>query len=73
MHKLELTSRTAKRAKTRAFIEVGKIVEETGILEVFGIDLGEELQKSPQMKEPVEALFKNLLALKENAQSEDWS
>jgi len=33
--------------------------------------LGEDLQKSPEMKEPIATLFKGLLILNEMAQSED--
>ncbi len=71
MHKLELTSRTARKARTRCLIVLGALVDKAGLLETFGITLGEDLQKSPEMKEPVAALFKGLLVLNEMAKSED--
>lgn len=64
MHKLELTSRAARKARTKTLIGIGDLAAKTGLLDTFGIILGEDLQKSPQMKEPVEALFRNLLMLK---------
>ncbi|MBP6952464.1 MAG: conjugal transfer protein TraD [Alphaproteobacteria bacterium] len=65
MHKLELTSRTARKARTRSLIQIGALCDKAKVLEAFGIVLGEDLQKSPQMKEPVAALFKGFLDLKE--------
>jgi hypothetical protein len=71
MHKLELTSRTARKARTRSLITIGGLASKADLLETFGIVLGEDLQKSPQMKEPVAALFKGFLMLNEMARSED--
>jgi hypothetical protein len=71
MHKLELTSRTARKARTRSLIAIGGLASKAGLLETFGIILREDLQKSPDMKEPVAALFKGFLVLKEMVRSED--
>ena len=71
MHKLELTSRTTRKARTRSLIQIGSLAAKSGLLDTFGIILGEDLQKSPDMKEPVAALFKGLLVLNEIAKSED--
>ena len=73
MHKLELTSRTARKARTRSLIiiTIGGLASKAGLLETFGITLGEDLQKSPEMKEPVGALFKGFLILEEKARSEN--
>ena len=73
MHKLELTSRTARKARTRSLIQVASLTSKAGLLETFGIVLGEDLQKSPEMKEPAAALFKGFLVLEEMARSEDVS
>jgi hypothetical protein len=47
------------------------LIEKAGLMETFGITLGEDLQKSPDMKEPVAALFKGFLVLNKIANSED--
>ncbi|MBY0293109.1 MAG: conjugal transfer protein TraD [Alphaproteobacteria bacterium] len=60
-----------RRTRTRFLIQLGGLVEKSGLLETFGITLGENLQKSPDMKEPVAALFKGFLVLNEMANSED--
>ena len=41
------------------------------LLETFGITLGLDLQKHPDMKKPIAALFKGLLELNALANSED--
>ena len=69
MHKLELTSRTARKARTRTLIGIGGLASKAGLLDTFGIILGEDLQKSPPMKEQAAALFKGFLILNEMARS----
>lgn len=71
MHKLELTSHTARKARTRSLIQVATLASKAGLLETFGVTLGEDLQKPPEMKEPVAALFKGFLVLNEMARSEE--
>ena len=70
MHKLELTSHTARKARSRPLIQLGSLIDKAGLLETFGVTLGEDLQKSPDMKEPVAALFKGFLVLNGIARSE---
>lgn len=65
MHKLELHSPTAKKARTRTLIEVGCLCEKAGVLKSFGIILGKNLQKDPEMQEPVANLFKEFVRLAE--------
>ncbi|MBY0293130.1 MAG: conjugal transfer protein TraD [Alphaproteobacteria bacterium] len=60
-----------RRTRTRFLIQLGGLIEKAGLLKTFGITLGEDLQKAPDMKEPVAALFKGLLVLNELANSED--
>ena len=40
MHRLEITSPTAKKARTRTLIAVGSLCESAGVLQSFGIILG---------------------------------
>ena len=65
MHRLEITSPTAKKARTRTLIQVGSLCERAGVLKSFGIVLGKDLQKDPEMTEPAEALFKEFVRLSE--------
>jgi len=68
MHKLEITSPTAKKARTRTLIAVGSLCENAGVLKSFGIILGKDLQKDPAMQEPAAALFKEFVRLSETRQ-----
>jgi len=71
MHKLEITSHQLRRARTRSLVALGGLVAKSGLLETFGITLGEDLQKNLEMKKPVAALFKGFLELDAMANSED--
>jgi hypothetical protein len=46
-------------------------MDKAGLLETFQITLGSDMQKDPEMKEPIAALFKGLLVLNEMAQSKE--
>jgi len=63
MHRLEITSPTAKKARTRSLIQVGSLCDNAGVLKSFGISLGKDLQKDPEMQEPAAALFKEFVRL----------
>lgn len=63
MHRLEITSPTAKKARTRTLIAVGSLCEDAGVLKSFGIVLGKNLQKDLEMQEPAAALFKEFVRL----------
>ena len=47
MSALNLTSSAIRKSRTRTLIQIGGLAEKAGLLEVFGIILGEDLQKSP--------------------------
>jgi hypothetical protein len=63
MHKLELISPTARKARTRTLIQVATLCEKAGVLKSFGIILGKDLQKDPEMQKPAAALFKEFVRL----------
>ncbi|MBY0501847.1 MAG: hypothetical protein K2P93_07600 [Alphaproteobacteria bacterium] len=67
---LEIDSRGLRRARTRSLVQLGSLTLKAGLLETFGIVLGEDLQKSPQMKKQVAALFKGLVELNEISKSD---
>lgn len=43
-HKLDLSSRSERKARTRTLIQLGGLVHKCGLTERFGIALGEDLQ-----------------------------
>lgn len=69
MNSLEITPHGVRRARVRSLILVGALTEKSGLLDAFDIIVGEDLQKSPSMKEPVAALFKGFLVLKDMVHS----
>ncbi len=73
MATLEIDSRGLRRARTRSLIQLSGLMEKAKLLEIFHIKLGRDMQKDPEMKEPVAALFKGLLILKEMVESGEVS
>ncbi len=73
MNTLEIDSRGLRRARTRSLIALGGLINKSGLLETFQIELGRDMQKDPEMKEPVAALYKGFLVLKEIAESDEIS
>ena len=71
MHSLKLTSHEFRRARTRSMIQIAGLLEKSGILDTFGIQLGIDMQKDPSMKHPVASLFKGLLVLNDMAKSDE--
>lgn len=71
MSTLEIHSRDLRRARTRSLVQLGGLLDRSGLLETFQIKVGTDLQKDIDMKEPVGALFKGLLVLNELANSDE--
>jgi hypothetical protein len=69
MNDLKTTSQELRRARTRQLIMLGALIEKAGLLETFEITRGADLQKAPETKLPVAALFKGLLELNKIAQA----
>lgn len=72
MHRLDTTSQQMRRARVHSLIQLGSLVEKAGLLETFEISLGTDLQKDPEMKKPVAALFKSFLEINSMVQSGDF-
>lgn len=70
---LEIDSRGLRRARTRSLIQLAGLMEKAKLLETFHIELGRDMQKDPEMREPVASLFKGLLVLNEIAESDEVS
>lgn len=70
---LQIDSRGLRRARTRSLIQLAGLMEKAKLLKTFHIELGRDMQKDPEMKEPVAALFKGLLILKKMVESGEVS
>ncbi len=69
MDTLELTSHKHQKARTRSMIQLGALISTAGLVETFGITLGKDLQRDPEMRDPIAALYKGLLVLNEMVES----
>lgn len=69
MDQLENTSVGLKKARNRQLIQLGALIEKAGLLETFEITPGADLQKDPETRLPVAALFKGLLELNQMGQA----
>lgn len=69
MDKLNVTSHEERRARTRGLILLGGLISKSGLLETFDIKLGEDLQKDPDLKHQVAALYKGLSVINEMVHS----
>lgn len=54
-----------RRARTRTLIQLGGLVEKSGLMEVLGIEIGQDLQKDPNLFSKVAILS---AVLNENTQ-----
>lgn len=73
MNKLNVTSHAFRQARTRSLVQLGGLVFKSGLLETFEIPLGCDLQRDPDLKIQIAALFKGLSVLNKTAQSDDVS
>ena len=60
-----------RRARTRSLIQLGGLLEHAGILDIFNIPLGVDLQKDESVKNNIAALFKALLIINEMVASKE--
>jgi hypothetical protein len=71
MDQLEKSTHAFRKARTRSLISLGGLVYKSGLVDTFGITLGEDLQRSLHQKLPVAGLFKALSELNKLANSDD--
>ena len=71
MDELGTSSREARRARSHSLIQIGALVDKAGLLNTFEIGLGLDLQRDPDLKHQVAALYKGLTVLNEMAQSDE--
>lgn len=62
-----------RKARTRTLIQLGGLLEKTGMVETFGISLGSDLQKDLYHQASVAALTGALLLLKDTLEKEPIS
>ena len=60
-----------RKARTRTLIQLGGLIEKSGLLPLFDLQTGDDLQKDPETFEGAATLFGALLSLKEEIQLED--
>ena len=64
-------SREQRRKRTRSLIQLGGLVEKSGLLETFELSLGADFQHDLETKHQIAALYKGLLILDAMARSEE--
>lgn len=64
-------SKNARRARTRTLIQVGGLVDKAGILDLLGIEAGQDLQKDFDTLDQAATLMGSLLFLKGFFQDEE--
>jgi hypothetical protein len=68
-HRMEiknnLTNTSLRKARTRTLIQLGGLIEKSGLLDNFDISIGDNLQTDLEKKEQVFALLGGLLELRE--------
>jgi len=65
------SSQEQRRKRTRSLIIIGSLAEKAGLLNTFGLPLGEDFQKAPNLKYQVGALYKGFLILNEIANTNE--
>lgn len=63
MHNLEISSREMRRKRTHSLVQLGSLLGQSGLLETFGVVLGKDLQRDPEMKREISSLFNGLVML----------
>ena len=58
-------SKQARRARTRTLIQLGGLLDKSGLLEVLEIQTGQDLKKDPDTLDTAATLMGSLLFLKE--------
>jgi hypothetical protein len=61
-----------RKARTRTLIQLGGLIEKSGLLESFDIVIGDKLQQDLGKKEQVFALLGGLLELKEMMNQQEF-
>lgn len=71
--KQEQISSGLRRKRTRTLIQLGGLIEKSGILENLGIEIGSDIQNDEEIQEKVAELYGNILHIKKDMKDEDYS
>ncbi len=66
------THTSLRRARTRTLIQLGGLFEKSGLMEIFDVQAGDNLQENLEKKENVFAILGGLLELKEMMRSQEF-
>ena len=73
MEKNNQTHVTFRKARTRTLIQLGGLVEKSGLMENFDLEVGDDLQRDIHKKDQIFALLGGLLELKEMMNQKEFS
>jgi len=65
------TQSALRRARTRTLIQLGGLIEKSGLMESFGLETGDDLQKDIGKKESVFALLGALIEIDQMIKNKD--
>ncbi|OJW49634.1 MAG: hypothetical protein BGO67_03770 [Alphaproteobacteria bacterium 41-28] len=71
MNSLNLTYHGMRRARVKSLIQVGSLVEKSGLLKTFDLPVGRDFQKDGELKMQISALYKGFLVLNNIANSDE--
>ncbi len=63
---MQIDDQSLRRARTRSLIQLGGLIEKSGLMDHFGLALGSDMQKDLETKYPVAAFMGALLELKQH-------
>lgn len=61
-----------RRARTRTLIQLGGLFEKSGLMEIFDVQVGDNLQENLEKKDNVFAILGGLLELKEMIKQDEF-
>ena len=68
-----ITHTSMRKARTRTLIQLGGLIEKSGLMEFFNLEPGDDLQKDLEKKENVFALLGSLLETTSLLENKEFS
>ena len=66
-------SHTLRKQRTRTLIQLGGLIEKSGLLDQFAISLGQDLQRDEEVHDEVKVLLGALVSLNQEMKRGDYS
>lgn len=63
----------ARKARTRTLIQAGGLLEKAGLLEIFSLRCGDDLQNDYNLKNDVMAMLGSFIEIKQQIENQDLS